>query len=102
MNKQEFLNDAIRTIAQRAGIERPVFHLTSVSRDSAGVFIMQTNWPQGRLICEMIACVVAGFPKHPYTSCVALLPDLVDEIIRVAQKGNDEPRDAAIAKMNRL
>ncbi|MBI3530493.1 MAG: hypothetical protein HY067_21310 [Betaproteobacteria bacterium] len=102
MNKQEFLKNAIRTIAQRAGVERPVFHLTSVSQDSAGVFIMQTTWPEGRLICEKIAYAVAGFPKEPYTSCVALLPDLVDEIIRAAQKGNDEPRDAVSAKMNRL
>ena len=102
MNRQELLKDAIRTIAQRAGIERPVFHLTSVSQDSAGVVIMQTMWPEGRLICEKIACVVAGFPKDPYTSCVALLPDLVDEIIRVAQKSNDEVRHAAIVQMNRF
>lgn len=102
MNKQELLKDAIGTIAQRAGIERPVFHLTSVSQDSAGVFIMQTMWPEGRLICEKIACAVAGFPKDPYTTCVALLPDLVDEIIRVAQKSNDEARYAAIVETNRL
>ena len=102
MNKQEFLKDAIRTIAQRAGIERPVFHLTSVSQDSAGVFIMQTTWPEGRLICEKIAYAVAGFPKDPYTSFVALLPDLVDEIIRVAQKSNEQARHAAIVEMNRL
>ena len=102
MNRQELLNDAIRTIAQRAGIEQPVFHLTSVSQDSAGVFIMQTAWPEGRLMCEKIAHVVTGFPNDPYTSCVALLPDLVDEIIWAAQKGNDEPRDAVVAKVNRL
>jgi hypothetical protein len=102
MNKQELLKDAIGTIAQRAGIERPVFHLTSVSQDSAGIFIMQMTWPEGWLICEKIACAVAGFPKDPYTTCVALLPDLVDEIIRVAQKNNDEGRHAAIVEMNRL
>ncbi len=102
MNKHEFLNDAIRTITQRAGIERPVFHLTSVSQDSAGVFILQTTWPEGRLICEKIACAVAGFPKHPCTSCVALLPELVDEIIWAAQKSNDESREGTVAKMNRI
>ena len=102
MNRQELLNDAIRTIAQRAGIERPVFHLTSVSQDSAGVVIMQTMWPEGRVICEKIACAVAAFPKDPYTSCVALLPDLVDEIIRVAQKSVDESRDAAIVQVIRI
>ncbi len=102
MDKQEFLKDAIRTIAQRAGIERPVFHLTSVSQDSAGLFIMQTTWPEGRLICEKIAHAVTGFPKDPYTTCVALLPDLVDEIILVAQKGSREAGDGAPMAMNRL
>ena len=98
MNRQELLKDAIQTIARRAGIERPLFHLTSVSQDSAGVVIMETMWPEGRLICEKIACAVAGFPKDPYTSCVALLPDLVDEIIRVAQKSDDEVCHAAIVR----
>jgi len=95
MNRQGFLNDAIRTIAQRAGIERPIFHITSVSQDAAGVFIMQTTWPQGKLICETMAGVVAGFPKEPFTTCVALLPDLVDEIIWAAQNGDEKPRAAA-------
>jgi hypothetical protein len=102
MNKQEYLNDAIRTIAQRAGIEQPVFHLTSVSQDAAGVFIMQTMWPDGRLICEKIATAVSGFPKDPYTTCVALLPDLVDEIIWIARQGGDEADDDAPMEMNRV
>ena len=102
MNRQELLQEAIATIAQRAGIERPVFHLTSVSQDSAGVVIMQTMWPEGRLMCEKIACAVAGFPKDPYTTCVALLPDLVDEIIRVARESNDEVRRAAIVQAIRF
>jgi hypothetical protein len=97
MNRQEFLNDAIRTIAQRSGIERPEFHLTSVSQDLAGVFIMQTTWPEGRLICEKIASAVAGFPKYPYASCVALLPDLVDEIIRAARSPESFATDSAAA-----
>jgi len=97
MNKQESLNDAIRTIAQRAGIEQPEFHLTSVSQDLAGVFIMQTTWPDGRLICEKIASAVAGFPKYPYASCVALLPDLVDEIIRAARSPQSFSTDNAAA-----
>ena len=102
MNRQELLKDAIGTIAQRAGIERPVFHLTSVSQDCAGLFIMQTTWPEGRLICEKIAHAVTGFPKDPYTTCVALLPDLVDEIIRVARKGGNETGDGAIVETQRL
>ncbi|HKB83700.1 MAG TPA: hypothetical protein VKD04_10915 [Burkholderiales bacterium] len=101
MNRQELLKHAIRTIAQRAGIERPIFHLTSVSQDSAGVFIMQTTWPEGRAICEKIASAVTGFPRDPYTTCVALLPDLVDEIIRVAQKRDEEIGTAEMVEMNR-
>jgi hypothetical protein len=102
MNKYELLKDAILTIAQRAGIERPEFHLTSVSRDSAGVFIMQTTWPDGRLICEKIAREVAGFPKDPFTTCVALLPDLVDEIIWIARKGRNGAGDPAFTQTQRF
>lgn len=102
MNKQDLLNDAIRTIVQRAGIERPVFHLTSVSQDSAGVFIMQTTWPEGRIICDKIAHAVTGFPTDPYTTCVALLPDLVDEIIWVARRGAHETGDDEILESNHL
>ena len=102
MNRQELLKDAIATIAQRAGVERPVFHLTSVSQDSAGIVIMQTTWPEGRLICDKIAHAVTGFPTDPYTSCVALLPDLVDEIICVARRGAQEAGDDEILESNHL
>ena len=98
MNRQEFLQDAIRTIAQRAGIQRPVFHVTSVSRDSAGVFIMQTTWPEGRLLCEGISRAVAAFPKGYDTTCVALLPETVDEIILAAQHGDAANGRAAAAE----
>jgi len=100
MDRQELLKGAIRTIAQRAGLDRPVFHLTSVSQDAAGMFIMQTEWPGGRLFCEKIAQAVRGFPKDPYTTCVALLPDLVDEIIGVAQRDGDAAGDADAAQMD--
>jgi hypothetical protein len=102
MNKHELLQDAILTIAQRAGIERPEFHLTSVSQDCAGVFIMQTTWPDGRLICEKMAREVAGFPKDPFTTCVALLPELVDEIIWVAREGGDEMGDPSFTQTQRF
>ena len=98
MNRQEFLQDAIRTIAQRAGIQRPVFHITSVSRDSAGVYIMQTTWPEGRLLCEGISRAVAAFPRHHDTTCVALLPELVDEIIFAARQGDRANGGAAAGK----
>jgi hypothetical protein len=84
MNKQDSLQQALHIIAARAGIEQPVFHLTSVSRDAAGVFIMQTAWPEGKGVCNVIARAVHGFPRDPFTSCIPLLPELVDEIIRAA------------------
>ena len=82
MNKQELLQQALHVITGRAGIEDPVFHLTSVSQDAAGVFIMQTAWPEGKRMCNVIARAVNGFPRDPFTSCIPLLPELVDEIIR--------------------
>ena len=82
MNKQELLQQALHLIAARAGLEQPVFHLTSVSQDAAGVFFMQTAWPEGKGMCNVIARAVNGFPRDPFTSCIPLLPELVDEIIR--------------------
>ena len=85
MDRQKLLEDAIRTLARRAGVARPEFHVICVSQDSAGIFIMQTTWPEGRLLCEGIAGAVASFPRDHYTTCVALLPGLVDEIIGAVQ-----------------
>jgi len=102
MNKHELLQEAIQTIARRGGIERPEFHLTSVSQDSAGVFILQTTWPDGRLICEKMAREVNGFPEDPFTTCVALLPEVVDKIIRTARTSGDEAGKSASAEMNRF
>jgi hypothetical protein len=85
MDRREILEDAIRVLARRAGVARPEFHVISVSQDSAGIFIMQTTWPEGQLICEAIAGAVAAFPKDHYTTCVALLPAIVDEIINAVE-----------------
>jgi len=101
MDRRALLEDAIRILAQRAGIARPAFHVISVSQDAAGIFIMQTMWPDGRLICEAIARAVEAFPKDHYTTCVALLPDLVDEIIR-ASRQDESTGDAATAEAARL
>jgi hypothetical protein len=102
MNKHQLLQDAIRMIAQRAGIATPAFHLTSVSQDSAGVFIMQTMWPDGGVICEQLARAVTGFPRDPHTSCVALLPDMVDQIISAARRAaGDGHHDARVAEIPR-
>ncbi|HVY06566.1 MAG TPA: hypothetical protein VHB46_11370 [Burkholderiales bacterium] len=101
MNRHQVLRESIHAIARRAGIDRPVFHLTSVSRDDAGVFIMQTNWPDGKLICDSLARAVTGFPPDSFTTCVALLPDLVNEIIGEAKKESDFARERHSLEMHR-
>ena len=96
MSKHDILYESILAIARRAGIDKPVFHLTSVSRDDAGVFIMQTSWPEGKLVCDSLADAVSGFPTDPFTTCVALLPDLVEEIIWIACEADDQERSRGI------
>ncbi|HZP91493.1 MAG TPA: hypothetical protein VFB20_01240 [Burkholderiales bacterium] len=86
MTKTEQLNDAIRKIAERANIrENDLFHLTPVSRDGAGIFIMGIKWPEGARLCEEIERVVTGFPSIGDASCVALLPPVVDAVISAAR-----------------
>ena len=100
MDRQALLEQAIRTLARRAGIAQPAFHILCVSQDAEGIFIMQSMWPESRLLCEGIARAVAAFPSDHYTTCIALLPDLVDDIICAARKGDaavDAPRATAVA-----
>jgi len=86
MTKKELLENAIRTISRRAGIVEPDrFHVTQVSKDPGGVYLMQVSWPEGRRVCEEVRRMVAGFPAITYSSCVPLLPEVVDEIIMVAR-----------------
>ena len=91
MDRRALLESAITALAQRAGIAEPVFHVSCVSEDSAGIFIMQIMWPEGRLICQAIGRGVATFPADHYTTCVALLPEVVDEIIFAGR-----PRDPGL------
>jgi hypothetical protein len=86
MDRRALLEQSIMALAQRAGVDRPVFHVISVSQDSAGIFLMQTCWPDGQTICEAIARAVDAFPKDHYSTCVALLPDVVDQIIHAARQ----------------
>ena len=102
MDRQALLEDAIMILAQRAGITRPTFHVICISRDSAGIFIMQTMWPEGKLICEGIARAVASFPTDHYTTCIALLPDLVDEIIAAARRVERAENTASTAVADML
>ena len=101
MDRRALLEQSIMALAQRAGVEWPVFHVTSVSQDAAGIFLMQTRWPDGQAICEAISRVVGSFPKDHYTTCMALLPDVVDQIILAAREPR-RPADASVAIEGRV
>jgi hypothetical protein len=82
MAKKELLEDAIKRIVRRAGLRKEgAFHLTLVSSGTDGIYIMDTIWPEGPEIYRAINRVVGRFPAQAYTTCIALLPDMVDEII---------------------
>ncbi|HXF16856.1 MAG TPA: hypothetical protein VN496_07615 [Burkholderiales bacterium] len=100
MDRRALLEQSIMVLAQRAGVDRPVFHVISVSQDSAGIFLMQTRWPDGQAIYEAIARDVDAFPKDHYTTCVALLPEVVDQIIRAARE--ERPAVASVLAEERL
>lgn len=101
MDRRALLEQSILALAQRAGVERPVFHVISVSQDSAGIYLMQTCWPDGQSICEAIARSVEAFPKDHYTTCVALLPEVVDQIIRAARE-RQPAAQASVATEDRV
>jgi len=91
MTKKELLKESIVKITKRAGLETSgMFHLTSVSRDSGGLFIMEVMSPDRKRLCEEVKRAVTGFPPDSESSCIALLPEVVDEIILAAQS---EPAD---------
>src|SRR6266850_7121040 len=86
MTKKRLLEEAIIKIAKQAGLETSgTFHLTSVSRDHGGLFIMEVMWPERKRLCEELKHAVAGFPSDTESGCIVLLPDVVDEIILAAQ-----------------
>jgi hypothetical protein len=86
MTKSEQLEEAIRNIAERAGLgNQGVFHLTPLSRDSAGLCIMEIMRPEGAKLCDEIRQLVADFPCVTDVSCVPLLPEVGDKIIRAAE-----------------
>ena|SRR6267142_1010810 len=86
MTKKELLEEAIIKIAKQAGLETSgTFHLTSVSRDHGGLFIMEVMGPERKRLCEEVKRAVAGFPSDTESGCIVLLPDVVDEIILAAQ-----------------
>ena len=83
MTKKELLEESIIKITKQAGVETSgTFHLTSVSRDHGGLFIMEVMGPERKRLCEEVKRAVAGFPSDTESGCIVLLPDVVDEIIR--------------------
>jgi hypothetical protein len=88
MTKKELLEESIVKITKQAGLEMSgTFHLTPVSRDPGGLFIMEVMRPGRKRLCEAIRRVVTGFPPDPESNCIVLLPEVVDEIILAAQSG---------------
>ncbi len=88
MTKKELLEESIVKITKRAGLEASGrFHLTSVSRDHGGLFIMEVMWPERKRLCEEVKRAVTGFPSDTESGCIALLPEVVDGIILAAQSG---------------
>ena len=86
MTKTELLEESIIRLTKQAGLEMSGrFHLTSVSRDSMGLFIMDVMGSERKRFCEEVQRVVTGFPSDSESSFFALLPEVVDEIIIAAQ-----------------
>lgn len=86
MTRKQLLENAIRMITQRAGMLEPnQFHVTQISQDPGGVYLMQVSLPDGKRVCEEVRRIITSFPAYTNSSCVPLLPKVVDEIIMVAR-----------------
>jgi hypothetical protein len=86
VTRKQLLEDAIERIARWRGIEdTSVFTIIPVSRDCAGVVIMSTQWPEGGRLYRELKAVVRGFPEVVDATCVALLPEVVEELIATSR-----------------
>jgi hypothetical protein len=86
MTRKQSLEEAIETIARLGGIgASSLFAVTPVSVDCAGMVIMGIRWPEGQRLYAELKRLVHGLPEVADASCVALLPQVVDEIIATAQ-----------------
>lgn len=92
MTETELLEESIVKITRQAGLETTGrFHLTSVSRNPGGLFILEVMSSDRKRLCEEVKRAVTGFPSDSESGCIALLPQVVDEIILAAKS---EPADA--------
>ena len=63
MTKQELLEESIVKIASRAGLATSgTFHLTSVSRDFGGVYILEVMSYEKARFCDEVRGAVTNFP----------------------------------------
>ena len=86
MTRKDLLENALRMISQRHGLrEAGAFRVTQVSQDADGLFLVEASLPEGLRLYEAVGRDVAGFPSDACSSCVPLLPRVVDEIILTAQ-----------------
>ena len=92
MTEKELLEESIVKITKQAGLETTGrFHLTSVSRDPGGLFILEVLLADRKRLCEEIKRAVTGFPSDTESGCIALLPEVVFEINLAA---NSDPVDS--------
>ena len=88
MTETELLEESIVKITKQAGLEATGrFHLTSVSRDPGGLFILEVMLSDRKRLCEEVKRAVTAFPSDVESGCIALLPEVVDEIILAAKSG---------------
>ena len=86
MTTKDLLENSIMKISKQAGLQMSdTFHLTPLSRDPGGLFIMEVMLPGRERLCEAIRNAVTGFPSDSESGRIVLLPEVVDEIILVAQ-----------------
>ena len=86
MTKKELLEESIVKITKQAGLEATGrFHLTAVSRDPGGLFILEVMLSDRKRLCEEVKRAVTGFPSDTESGCIVLLPEVVNEIILAAQ-----------------
>jgi hypothetical protein len=88
MTKKELLEASILGSAKQAGVEASGrIHLTSRSRDSGALFIMEVMQPDRKRVCEEARRAITETQPANDSGCIALIPEAVDGIVFAAQAG---------------
>lgn len=86
MTRKDLLENALHRIAQRAGLdESRSFRVKQVSPDGEGLYLLELDLPASESVCEALGREVPDFPGDGQSTCIALLPHVVDRIIASAQ-----------------